>query len=149
MEDSNKYAGFVLRIGMALVFYWFGIMQIINPQMFAYYVPDFVVNLVGISAQNLSFFNGISEIILATFLVFGLFTRITSILLAVHMGSITLSVGFIATGVRDFGLTIALISLALLKDQLWALDSTIKNRFSKKWQKRLLLSASSKNNVIR
>lgn len=39
MRDPKQYAPIVLRIGISLVFLWFGIHQLISPETFLDYVP--------------------------------------------------------------------------------------------------------------
>ncbi len=124
---------------MAAVFYWFGFMQILNPSMFSFYVPQPIADLFG-SAELASVYNGVFEIIFATLLLLGAFTRITALLLAIHLVGITITVGFTATGVRDFGLTIATFALVGFGSGKWGLDTFIAKKFSPKWRKRLLLS---------
>ena len=128
-NEPATYAALVLRIGMALVFLWFGVTQIRNPSMFSFYVPDWVASLAG-SAELASFGNGIAEVILAVLLIVGLGTRIVAALLALHLAAITVVIGFNATGVRDFGLTVATTALVLHGKDKWCLDTYLEKRFS-------------------
>lgn len=97
--------------------------------MFAFYVPDWVASLIG-SAELASFMNGIAEVILAVLLLLGFGTRIVAALLAAHLAAITVVIGFNATGVRDFGLTVATLALALHGKDAWCIDTYLEKRFS-------------------
>lgn len=121
MKKLEEFAPLVLRVGLALVMYWFGFFQIRNPDAFAGLVPDFVANIFG-SAATVSFINGIVEVILATLLLLGLFTKVVAWLLAIHMAGITVILGWSPNGARDFGLTVALIAIALHGPDKYSLD---------------------------
>ena len=58
------------------------------------------------------YLNGTFEVLLATLLCLGLFTRIASALLVLHLFSIvTFSLGYGAVAVRDFGLMISSLAI--------------------------------------
>lgn len=97
----------VLRIGLALVFIWFGIQQLSDASVWLSYVPDFVVSISHVTVTTLVHFNGAFEVVFGLALLLGFFTRTTALLLALHMADIALIVGFTSIGVRDFGLTVA------------------------------------------
>lgn len=67
----------------------------------------------GIDTTTFVLINGVFEILCAGCLFFGVFIRFAATLLALHMAGIVLSVGLTPTGVRDFGITIATIAIAL------------------------------------
>ena len=124
-QDTKKYAPILLRYCIALVYLWFGISQVLNPKDFIGYLPDFLFN--SGYANTVVLANGIFEIIAAILLITGLFTRIIALLLGLHLLAITVEVGYGEIGVRDFGLTIATITVALWGEDDWCL--------SKKWKK--------------
>jgi uncharacterized membrane protein YphA (DoxX/SURF4 family) len=109
MKHSNKI---ILRLGMAFVFFWFGINQINNPGQWVSYLPQWTMSL-PIPQLNFVLLNGWFEVMGASLLVIGIYTRITALLLALHLFGIALSVGFDAVGVRDLGLAFATLSLAI------------------------------------
>ena len=57
--------------------------------------------------------NGIFEVMMALLLAIGLFTRIAASLLVLHMLPIISSLGFTQLGVRDFGIAIGTLAIAL------------------------------------
>jgi uncharacterized membrane protein YphA (DoxX/SURF4 family) len=120
-QTMKEFSPAVLRIGLALVMYWFGFFQIFNPDAFAYLVPEAIANIFG-SAARVSYLNGIAEVILATFLILGLYTRIVAWILAIHLVAITIAVGWSPTGARNFGLTVAFVSMALHGKDRYTLD---------------------------
>jgi uncharacterized membrane protein YphA (DoxX/SURF4 family) len=118
----NKYSATVLRIGIALVFLWFGTQQIIDPSVWTSYIPEGIVGIFSLSAVKLVYLNGLFEIIFASALLLGYFTRFSALLLALHMLDITYIVGFDAIGVRDFGLAVATIVIFMQGADKFSLD---------------------------
>ncbi len=124
----KKFAPIILRIGISLVFLWFGSQQLLNTNSWISFIPDWVVNISHLSAQTLVHFNGAFEIVFGICLLFGYFTRITALLLALHMLDITFTVGYTSIGIRDFGLSIATLSIFLYGVDAWCLDKYFLNR---------------------
>lgn len=69
--------------------------------------------MIPLEARTIILLNGAFEIIASTLLLLGFYTRITAILLGLHLLTITFSIGFTQTGVRDFGLSIATLAIAI------------------------------------
>ncbi len=126
MNTLKTLSSPILRIGLALVFLWFGISQISDTVNWVGYIPDWVVNLSSLNATTIVYLNGGFEIIFGTALLFGLFTRFVAFLLFLHIADITFTVGFDAIGVRDFGLTIATLVVWINGSDFFSLDSFIK-----------------------
>ena len=118
----KKYSPTVLRIGIALVFLWFGTAQIIDPSGWTSYIPEGIVGIFSLSALKLVYLNGLFEIVFASALLLGYFTRVSALLLALHMIDITYVVGFDAVGVRDFGLAVAAIAVFMNGTDYLSLD---------------------------
>ena len=97
----------MLRIGISLVFLWFGSQQFLHPEQWIGFIPQWVINVSPVSPTTLIHFNGALELVFGTSLLIGFFTRISALILALHMSHITAMIGYDSTGVRDFGLSIA------------------------------------------
>lgn len=110
---AKRMAPVVLRYSMAAVVLWFSLQQFMHPDMWTAYVPDSATSLTGLSAVLLVYANATFELIFGAFLVFGIYTRVSAVLLALHLLDIMWIVGYGEIGVRDFGLSLALISVAL------------------------------------
>lgn len=107
-------AGFlVLRIGLALIFIWFGYQQLSHADMWTSYVPAWASGSF-LDAHQLVLMNGLFEIVAAVLLIFGVFVRTVALLLALHLVGIALSIGLNPVGVRDLGLAFATTALALI-----------------------------------
>ena len=108
----QKYAPVVLRVALSIVFLWFGFSQWNNPAQWFGFLPSWTTSL-GLSQATLIYLNGSFEIIFAILLLAGVFTRVVALLLTLHLLSITVSLGYGPTMIRDFGLSFALFSLFL------------------------------------
>lgn len=109
----SKYAPLVLRVGLAILVLWFGAEQLTNASAWTAWVPEWT-SAIGLSPEQIVYANGTFEVVAGILLLFGFFTPIVAFLLFLHMCLITLEIGLNPTGVRDFGITVALLSLALL-----------------------------------
>lgn len=131
-EKMKSAAPVVLRIGLSLVFIWFSFQQLTNTAAWVRFIPDWVTGMSGLTAETLVHFNGLFELVFGICLLLGLFTRVVSLLLALHMCHITLTLimgsGIGATSVRDFGLSIASIALFLLGPHSVSLDAWLLKR---------------------
>jgi uncharacterized membrane protein YphA (DoxX/SURF4 family) len=116
------YAPTVLRVGLGAVFIWFGYDQFAHTANWVDFVPDYVVSLSGLSSHALVLLNAVLELVAGTALVVGFYTHFFALILALHLVEITITVGFNALGVRDFGLTIATAASAMLGSGPLSLD---------------------------
>ena len=126
-EKMKVFTPVILRIGLALVFLWFGSQQIFNADMWTSFIPSWMI-AIGFNPTFLVHFNGAFEIVFGLCLLAGYFTRTTALLLALHMLDITITVGYSSIGIRDFGLFIATFAIFLYGADVWCLD----NFFGKK-----------------
>lgn len=109
---AKEIAPIILRIGIALVFLWFGSQQLLNTGMWLKLIPEWILSMSGLAAATIVHFNGAFELVFGIALLIGFQSRIAATLLGLHLISITLDVGYGAVGVRDFGLCMATIALA-------------------------------------
>ena len=116
----KQYQPLVLRIGISLVFLWFGINQLINPDYFISYIPDWAAEF-----TYLIVLNGIFEIVFGLLLLIGLFTKFSSAILTIHLMTITMSLGYNDVAVRDFGLMIATMVIFMNGADEWTLDDKL------------------------
>ncbi len=125
----EAYGHLILRVSLALVFLWFGINQLYDPFAWTGLVPQFFTQF--ILAKSLVIANGCVEIILSLFLISGTYTRIVSILLGLHLLGIAVSLGYSAIAVRDFGLSLATLSIAFFEPDRFTVDGRSKKHNEK------------------
>jgi uncharacterized membrane protein YphA (DoxX/SURF4 family) len=115
--NKEEIGVYILRLGLAVVFLYFGISQILDQSRWTYLVPDRFLdfNISEILKSKIVFLNGIFDTFIALSLISGLFIRIFSLLGFIHLLSITIfSLGFEPSGIRDLGLSFAMLSLFFL-----------------------------------
>ena len=118
----QKYAPVILRIGLSLVFLWFGISQLSDPNSWIGILPQWTAGL-AFPQVTFIYLNGGTEVLFGTLLLVGFFTRIAALILALHLIGIIASVGYSDIAVRDFGLMCATFSVFLHGPDFFALDS--------------------------
>ena len=122
--NLKNYAPALVRFGVGIVFFIFGVLQLINPEQWHAWIPSFILNY--LTANQFIYINGSFDFIIGGLLILGLLTRIAAFLGSLHLISVILSVGFIDIGIRDFGLLLALLSVLLHGSDDFCLDKRFK-----------------------
>src|SRR3989344_3488133 len=112
--NKEKIGFLILRLSMAAVYLYFGFSQLFDGINWVGMVPEWAINLVHLPPAMLVLSNGLMEVVLGTLLAIGVLVRPVAIILAIHLLVIASGFGLTPAGVRDFGLTIATLSLAFL-----------------------------------
>lgn len=113
MQSLPWLAPFILRGGVVILFLWFGLSQVVNPDAWVSWVPAWAATVIGPRATVL--LNGGFEIILGVALAAGFYTRLVALFLSLHLFFIAYEVGYNDIGVRDFSLALATLALALME----------------------------------
>jgi len=121
--DVKKYAPILARYGVGIVFFLFGILQLINPQSWVSWLPEFIVN--NFDPVTFIYVNGIFDLVIGAFLLVGFLTRIVALLGILHLLGVIFSLGFNDISIRDFGLLLVLVSVLLHGSDEWCLDKKI------------------------
>lgn len=121
LSRTAEYAPFVLRVALAAVVIWFGAQQLMQPDMWVSWVPAWT-SMLGASPETLVFLNGSFEVLAGALLLAGVFTRAVALILFLHMAFLVWEFGITPVGVRDFGLAMGLLTLALDDRSKWALS---------------------------
>ena len=115
---NEKYGPLILRLGLAFVFIWFGINQLISPEGFFGYVPNFLSNQINL----IILLNGIFDTIIGLALLIGFKVRIITLIKSVQLTAIIITLGYNDVAIRDIGILFAGISLFFLGPDEWTLD---------------------------
>lgn len=124
----KNYVQLILRIGLGIVFFWFGIDKFINPEFWMSFIPLWLK--LPISFELFIYIQGIIEAIIGLLIIIGLFTKIASSIAAIILIVIIASIGFNDISIRDFGLLSIAISLIFLKPSL-SIDNILNKNFLK------------------
>src|SRR3989344_5127717 len=122
IEKYKKYSPLVLRTAIAIVFLWFGFSQLKNPDSWVRMMPMYIQSIIPLSVRDLIYLNGTFEIVFATLLLLGLYTRFVSFLLSLHLLHIITILGYGAVAARDFSLAIATFVIFLNGADEFCLD---------------------------
>lgn len=119
---------FLLRVGLSIVFLWFGAHQLSAPAGWVSFLPPWSQAL-PVSQISLVLLNGWFEVAAGVLLLLGGHTRLIALLLGVHLLGIAFTVGINGpVGIRDFGLAVAALSLSLTKEHDFSLDRVWKKQ---------------------
>ncbi len=124
LARGRDHAPAVLRIGLSLVFLWFGISQLARPESFLGYVPQWLASYSGAMLVG----NGLLDLLLGALLLLGIFTRIAALIGGLHLLSISLSLGYNDIAVRDMGLAMAAFSVFLSGEDSLCLGRRLRRR---------------------
>lgn len=112
IDRYSKYSPLILRASISFVFLWFGFSQITNPSQWSGMVPSYA-SIVPLSATTLVLIHGVFEFVFGLLLGLGMFTRISALLLGLNLLHTVYILGYGPTAVRDFGIALATLSIAL------------------------------------
>lgn len=111
LERYQSYAPLLIRVGLGLVFVYFGIDKFLRPEVWEGWIPPFIKASVP-SATFLTM-SGVIEIVLGTMLIVGLLTRYAALLVAFFLVGVLATFGADDITGRDVGLLGAALSLVL------------------------------------
>ncbi len=112
LEGIRVNAPVFLRVSMSLMYLWFGISQILNPELYFGFIPEYA-SLFPLSAVETVYLNGIFEICLSMILLLGFFVRPVAFALSIHLYMIGLSVTNAGIMIRNLALATALLVVFL------------------------------------
>lgn len=118
---THDAAPLIARVGLALVFLYFGLSQLRDPSSFVGWLPP-EVGAIPLPSVTIILLNGALEVFFGTLLLLGIYTRLSAAILGVHLLGIAVSMGFTQTSVRDFGLSIATIAIAFYGPDTYSVD---------------------------
>jgi len=115
MFKSLRYSNLILRLSLAVVFFWFGIDKFFHPDYWVNaWVPQSVASFTAhfkIKPIDIIYISGVFEVLVATSLATNIFIVFFSSLAVLFMSSVMFFNGFSEVLVRDIGLIGAFLSL--------------------------------------
>lgn len=115
MLKSLKLSHFLIRIGLAAVFLWFGIDKFFHPIYWINaWIPKWLIQnaiYFKINETSLVYLFGVFEILVGVSLVSGVFMRFFSFLAILFLVTISIIYGFNEVIIRDLGLIGGFLSL--------------------------------------
>ena len=123
---TNNLALLGLRIGLGIVFFFFGFDKLPHPEHWIIYLPSYLGSI-PLSTHQFLRLQGIMECILGIHFFAGFFTRFVAFFSTCVLGLIIYTIGLDHAGIRDVGLFFASFSLGLLGPGNWSLDAKLKH----------------------
>jgi uncharacterized membrane protein YphA (DoxX/SURF4 family) len=123
MKPSTQWGTFVLRVGLAVLFLWFGFSQFLDQAAWISWVPEWAMNMTGLEAEMIVLLNGGFEIAFGVLLALGLYMRPAAALLGLHLVVLVFEIGPNSVGLRDFAIMMASFALALMPPDPYSLDA--------------------------
>lgn len=118
----QRFSPIVLRLGLTALFLWFGISQLIAPNDWVAWVPQWVPDFTHMDAKMIVLLNGGFEVIFGILMLLGFFVRWAALILGLHLLSIAFELGYGDIAARDVALAICCFALALYGNDDWALQ---------------------------
>jgi hypothetical protein len=104
----------ILRVGLAIVFGYFSIAQLLDPVLYAAYVPFFM------QSTSTVYLNAVLDAILAVTILLSVFPRVMPFIGAARLGLVALTLfqaGIYDIAIRDFGIAMACLALAFIHEE--------------------------------
>src|SRR3989338_560307 len=125
VESYKHLAPLVVRLGLGLVFLWFGFTQLFDGDTFLGYLPDFATKIIPLAPLTIISLNGAFDAIFGFLLLIGLFTRFTAAIVSLHLLIVALGLGYNDVAVRDLGLMLMTFSVFINGPDQWTVDVRI------------------------
>jgi len=98
----QRYAPFILRMGLGLVFLVFGVDKIFRPDYWIGWIPNWFIIFIPFDVNYFIYFQGIIEAVVGLLLILGLFIRLASLISVLIMGSIIIILFFNPSAISHF-----------------------------------------------
>ena len=130
-DKNQRYATLFIRLGIAVVFLWFGFDKFIQPVNWIGWVPNWMQTLIPISMTAFMYVQGAIETLVGVLLLFGYQVRFAAFLAAITLLGVELAM--VGTGqtemmLRDAGLLAASLSLLLTGCDCFSIDRLRKHK---------------------
>ena len=123
----DRFGYTLVRYGIGIVFLLLGIDQFVHPSTWIGYLPmhgmmGFLTEQ-GSETYRFILINSLFDMLLGMLLLMGIFTRIVASLAVIHLGGIIIISGYSDIVIRDFGLLLAALAIALRGADEWCLET--------------------------
>lgn len=129
LEGLRVHTPVFLRISMGLMYLWFGINQLISPELFFGFIPYYARSF-PFSPLATVYLNGTFEVLFSSILLLGIFVRFSALALSVHLYFIGFSLGYNGIMIRDIALATAIFVVFLNGDDKFCLSRILERRRS-------------------
>jgi len=115
IRDNKQITPLLLRMGLATMFLYAAISSFLDPREWVGYLPSMLTSR--IDAETILHFFSVYELILAAWLLSGVYVRYVALLCAATLaGIVVTNFSLFAISFRDIGLIFAALALAAYKE---------------------------------
>lgn len=115
MFQSLRYSNVFLRLGLAVVFIWFGVDKFLNPQYWlSAWIPQGALTIAskfGLGGTDIVYSSGVLELLVGASVLSNIFIKIFSVLALIFLATVLFAFGISEVLVRDIGLMGGLLAL--------------------------------------
>ncbi len=131
IEQHSHYGTLVARIGIGLVFLWFGVDKFIHVTNWIGWIPDWMARIIPISLIYFMYLQGAIEAIIGILMIVGYKVRFASLVAVITLFGV--EIAMIGTGqtemmLRDGGLLAASLSLFFTGSNCLSIDNYLPQR---------------------
>jgi len=126
LTRTKYFTPMMIRLCIGLVITWFGLNQMFNPEQWLIWLPKWALALP--DPVMFVFAHGLVEVVCAVCLLGGYFTRISALVMFANILGTAMLLGFNDLGIRDFALSIMVLSVFLHGPDAWCLDRVLSKR---------------------
>ncbi|RMD57797.1 DoxX family protein [Candidatus Woesearchaeota archaeon] len=119
--DKQATGLLTLRLALGVVFLWFGIDKFLNQSAWSGWLPEWLIRISPVNDKLLIFAIGAFETALGAMIALGIYARHIASIASIFLISIILTTGYNEIAIRDAGLMLAGISIALLGAGKWSI----------------------------
>jgi uncharacterized membrane protein YphA (DoxX/SURF4 family) len=110
-QDKAWLSQFCLRLGLGIIFFWFGIDKFWHTYLWVGFIPMWMNGLLPFSAEVFMYIQGVIETVLGLMLLSGFKVKYAGGLCALILLGIIATMGFNDIMIRDFGLLMMAVAL--------------------------------------
>lgn len=123
--SAREYAPLFVRMGVGFVFLLLGIQQFLFTEQWTTWLPAWLTHALPDTALavRIILVNATADVLLGAALLLGIFTRIVAILMIIHLVSVLLALGYNDIAIRDLGILLAAIAVAIHGADRWCLET--------------------------
>ena len=125
----HRYEGYnllFLRIGLGVVFFWFGVDKFIHPDFWIGFIPGYMIPLIPVSLALFNVIQGVVETVVGVLLIIGLWRQVAAIfagLILIPIIVVTFGFGTYDLALRDIGLLSIAVVLAVTPETFLSIDA--------------------------
>lgn len=135
--STREYAPLFVRLGVGFVFLLLGIQQFLFTEQWTTWLPHWLTQALpdAAPAMHVILVNASIDVLLGLALLLGIFTRIVAILMVIHLVGVLLTLGYNDIAIRDLGILLAAIAVAIHGADRWCLEMRWKKHTASKEDK--------------